>query len=70
MGMDTGTADAPIYGPETRRLLRNVPLFLYHAPDDAAFLGELLGSPDIRVLLMQDHSLVRYRLLAPAPIAR
>jgi glycerophosphoryl diester phosphodiesterase len=70
MGMNTGTADAPIYGPETRRLLRNVPLFLYHAPDDAAFLAELLANPDVRVILVQDHSLVRYGLLAPAPTMR
>lgn len=70
MAMNTGTADAPIYGPETRRLLRNVPLFLYHAPDDPAFLGELLANPDVRVVLVEDHSIVRYGLLAPASSTR
>jgi len=70
LGMNTGTADAPVYGPETRRLLRNVPLFLYHAPDDAAFLGELLANPDVRVILVQNHSLVRYGLLAPTVVTR
>jgi hypothetical protein len=70
IGMDTGTAEAPIYGPETRRLLRNVPVFLYHAPDDTEFLGELLSHPDVRVVLLQNHSLARYGLLAPAPSAR
>lgn len=70
MGMDTGSAEAPIYGPETRRLLRDVPVFLYHAPDDAVFLGDLLAHRNVRVVLLQDHSLARYGLLGPAPVAR
>ncbi|MEZ6015944.1 MAG: hypothetical protein R3F49_12570 [Planctomycetota bacterium] len=66
LGMNTGTAEKPIYGPETRRLLRNVPAFVYHAPDDAEFLNGLLASPDVRVILVQNHSLDRYGMRAGA----
>jgi hypothetical protein len=65
MGMNSGEGDALIYGPETQRALRNVPMFIYHTPDEDARLEHLLGAGDVRVILIVDHSLDRYGLRAP-----
>ena len=62
MGMNSGEGDRLIYGSETQRALRHVPMFIYHAPDDEQRLGELLDSSDVRVILVVDHSLDRYGL--------
>lgn len=66
MGMNSGEPGALIYGPEACRALRNVPVFIYHTPDESDRLGELLAAPDVRVILVGDHSLDRYGLHGPA----
>lgn len=53
MGMNSGTRAEPIYGPNTRRVLRTIPAFVYHVPDDMAFLEELAASKDVRVIILQ-----------------
>ena len=64
MGMNTGTEAQPIYGSETQRSLRNVPIFIYHAPSDPADLKSLAARKDVRVILVQDHSTDRYSVTA------
>lgn len=66
MGMNSGKPGALIYGPEACRALRNVPVFIYHTPDDSDRLSELLVAPDVRVILVGDQSLDRYGLRGPA----
>ena len=53
MGMNSGTRTDPIYGPNTRRVLRTIPVFVYHVPDDMEFLEELASSRDVRVIILQ-----------------
>lgn len=64
MAMNSGTADEPIFGWAARDSLRNVPLFLYHAPGEAPFLINLVRETNVRVVLAGDHRLNRYRLNA------
>ncbi len=66
MSMNSGSAEQPIYGPEVRRCLRRVPVFLYHVPDDETLLAELVAENNVRALLVVDHSADRYQLRAPA----
>jgi len=53
MCLNSGTRAEPIYGPGTRIQLRNIPLFLYHVPDDPEFLEEMASSKDVRVIIIQ-----------------
>ena len=53
MSLNSGTRVEPIYGPRTRIALRNIPLFVYHVPDDPELLEELASSKDVRVILLQ-----------------
>lgn len=64
MALDYETDDGVVYGPRTRKLLGNIPLFVYHIPDDVALLRELAGLPQVRVLLDHDHGANHYRLTA------
>lgn len=52
MGMNSGSSSAPIFGPKTRRSLRNIPVFLYHMPDDTKFLEELASVSNVRVIII------------------
>lgn len=56
MGMNYGSQDAPIYGPVTRQLLGEIPVFLYHVPTDRRLLAELVRIPQVRVVMAGDHS--------------
>ena len=56
MGMNYGSAEAPIYGPLARQLLGDIPVFLYHVPMDRGLLAELVRIPAVRVVMTGDHS--------------
>ena len=61
MAMAYGSVDEPIYGPDTQKLLGNIPIFLYHVPDDAALLDELIASESVRAFLVgRDLSVNRF----------
>lgn len=66
MALDYQTDDGVVYGPRTRELLGNIPLFIYHIPDDVALLRELATLTQVRVLLDHDHGANHYRLTACA----
>ena len=60
MGMNYGTEEAPIYGPVARRLLGDIPVFLYHVPTDRDLLTRVAHLPQVRVLMAGDHSANMY----------
>lgn len=66
MAMNYGEVDNPIYGKNTRLLLGDIPVFVYHVADDSAVLGDLVATPAVKVILVQNHSLDRYGLNACA----
>ncbi len=65
MGMNSGEGAELIYGPVTRRALLNVPMFIYHAPDEHQRINVLLSNPDVRVILIGDQTFARFDLSAP-----
>jgi glycerophosphoryl diester phosphodiesterase len=64
MGMHYGHLDAPVYAEKTQELLGDIPVFLYHVPDDAALLKKLVKNPQVRVLLIgRDINLNRFDIM-------
>jgi hypothetical protein len=51
MAMHAGTPDDIRYGPVTRAVLGDIPVFLYHVEDNREFLQELANIPQVRVIL-------------------
>lgn len=47
-----GPKDDPQYGEEAARRLGRVPVFLFHVPDDRELLEDLVGRPEVRVVLV------------------
>lgn len=64
MAMNSGDTDAPIYGRVARQVLRHVPVFIYHVPDQPAALEPLLGNENVRVIILRDHTTNKYSLNA------
>ena len=60
MSMKNGELDNPVYGSDAKKELGNIPMFIYHIPDDPTLLKELLNSDSVRVMIMQDHTLNRF----------
>ena len=64
MGMNYGAIDDPFYGPRTRQLLGDIPVFLYHVDDIPELLMMLSRLDTVRVILVLDHSRDRYSVSA------
>ena len=62
MGMNYGALEDPIYGERTKAALGNIPMFIYHVEPDPAILQSLATSGSVRVILVENQSLNRYRL--------
>jgi len=61
LGMHYGKIDNPTYGDKIKKILGDIPVFLYHVPDDSALLGQLLENEQIRVMLVgRDINLNRF----------
>lgn len=61
MGMAYGSVDEPIYGADTQKSLGNIPLFLYHVPNDDELLDKLIAMKSVRVTLVgRDISVGRF----------
>lgn len=60
MAMNYGELDDPIYAEHTRRLMADIPVFIYHLDDHADTLMMLAKHPPVRVILVENHSLDRY----------
>jgi glycerophosphoryl diester phosphodiesterase len=61
MGMAYGSVEEPIYGPDTQKGLGNIPVFLYHVPNDDELLDRLVASKEVRAILVgRDRSAGRF----------
>ena len=61
MAMKYGDLDDPVYGPKAIAALGNIPVFIYHVPDDPALIQELARSPVVRVFMLNGHTINRYK---------
>lgn len=64
MAMKHGDSDNPNYGPKAKAALGDIPVFLYHVPDEPALLQELSKSPVVRVFMLNGHTINRYTTTA------
>lgn len=55
MGMEYGELDDPVFGPENRKRLKDVPLFLYHVPVDESLVNDLLATENIRAFIVGNN---------------
>jgi len=63
IGMHYGHLDKPVYAEKTQKLLGDIPVFLYHVPDDTSLLRKLIHNQQVRVLLVgRDSSLNRFSI--------
>ena len=61
IGMHYGKLDKITYGEKTVELLGEIPVFLYHVPDDKILLDKLLLNRQVRVMLIgRDMNLNRF----------
>ena len=61
LGMHYGKIDNPTYGDKMKKILGDIPVFLYHVPDDSALLEQFLENEQIRVMLVgRDINLNRF----------
>jgi len=51
LAMGYGTKENPIYGEKTEKLLKGIPLFLFHTPMDEKFLRKLVEKKDVKQIL-------------------
>ncbi len=57
--------DDPIYDATAHRNLKDIPVFIFHTPDDAPTLRALMEIPEVRVVLVgKDLSINRYAVNA------
>ena len=60
MGIEYGELDDPVYGPENRKRLKDVPVFLYHVPVDEALIDELLALKNVRAMIIGNNQSVNF----------
>jgi hypothetical protein len=61
LGMHYGKLDNPTYGDKMKEILGDIPVFLYHVPDDRELLDRLIDNDQIRVMLVgRDINLNRF----------
>jgi len=63
MALESGPIDQPIFGPVTIRALRDVPLFVYHVPDDSEQIRSIARQDNVRVIILSDQRLDRFEYL-------
>lgn len=63
IAMPSGKKDELIYTDKTKKILKNIPIFLFHIPNDDKLLSKLVNDPSIRVMLVgRDKNINRYDL--------
>ncbi len=60
MGMEYGELENPIYGKTTRKLLKNVPVFVYHLPVSEPLIDELLTLENVRAFIVGNNQSVNF----------
>lgn len=51
IALNYGEIDDPIYGPKTEKLLKDIPIFVFHTPIDEDFLRSLIEKKDVKMIL-------------------
>lgn len=51
IALNYGEIDNPIYGPKTEKLLKDIPIFVFHTPIDEDFLRLLIEKKDVKMIL-------------------
>ena len=65
IAMPYGSVERPIYAHQTEQILKGIPVFLFHVPDETLLLQQLLDDKDVRVLLVgRDRSIDRFSIRA------
>ena len=65
IAMNYGSIDKPIYGENTQKQLGNLPVFVFHIPDDPSLLQQLVHNRHVRVMLVgRDISIDRFAVTA------
>lgn len=64
MGIEYDDIQQPVFGPDTINATRNVPLFVYHVPNDRALITKLSNHNNIKVILDIDDSALVYDINA------
>ena len=63
LAMPYGSLEKPIYGDDAQISLKDIPVFLFHVPDDKKLLQSLVEKRDIKALLAgRDKSLNRFSI--------
>jgi len=62
MAMKAGESGSPIFGEKVSKLTKNVPMFIYHTPDNQKLLESLLTKPQVQSIILRDHSLNKYTM--------
>lgn len=63
--MSYGLVETPIYGSKAQKILKGIPVFLFHVPDDEELIKSLINKTEVRALLAgRDLSLNRADLNA------
>lgn len=63
IAMHYGDVNNPTYGKKTVDILGDIPVFLYHIPDNREILDRLLDNPQVRVMLVgRDINLNRFNM--------
>ncbi len=57
------TMETPIYDERLQQVLKGIPLFIFHVPDNEPLLRELMANEDVRVVLVGfEQSINRYHI--------
>ena len=51
IALNYGKINDPIYGPKTEKLLKDIPIFVFHTPIDEDFLRLLIEKKDVKMIL-------------------
>jgi len=51
VAMPYGSIEKPIYADKAEKILKDIPVFLFHVPDDETLLNSLIRRKEVRVLL-------------------
>lgn len=67
MGIDYGTQQDPVYNMVSERVLANVPMFVYHVPNERTLITRLAQQANVRVILNADETVNMFDISACAP---
>ena len=63
MGINYGEVDNPIYNAISEKVLKNVPMFIYHVPNNPSLIRYLTRKDNVRVVLNSDETVDMFMLV-------